>query len=74
MVAKEVKLMAFAESISIHQYIAGENENKLKTAGPREYPLVSSSCRKPRLNQNCLKIRFISNSSNQIFGYNSTSG
>ena len=45
------------------------NENKLKTAMPREHPLVGSSCRKPRLDHKFLKIRFISNSSNQIFGY-----
>ena len=45
------------------------NENKLKTALPREHPLVGSSCQKPRLDHKFLKIRLISNSSNQIFGY-----
>ena len=70
MVAKEVKLMALAEGISIRQYMDDWlNENKLKTAMPREHPLVGSSCRKPRLDHKFLKIRFISCSSNRIFGY-----
>ena len=64
MVAKEVTLMALAEGISIRQYIDGW----LITAMPRKHPLVGSSCRKPRLDHKFLKIRFISNSNNQIFG------
>ena len=58
-VAKEVKLMARAEG---------------RTAMPRKHLLVGASCRKPGLDHKFLKVRFISNSSNQIFGYNSTSG
>ena len=45
------------------------NKNKLKTAMSREHPLVSSSCRKPRLDHKFLKLRFISNSRNRIFDY-----
>ena len=45
------------------------NENKLKTAVPKEHPQVGSSCQKPRLDHKFLKIKFISNSRNRIFGY-----
>ena len=45
------------------------NKNKLKIAMPREHPLVGSSCRKPSLDHKFLKLRFISNSRNRIFGY-----
>ena len=70
MVAKEVKLMALAEGISIHQYIdSWLMRNKLKTAMSREHPLVGSSCRKPGLDHKFLTIGFNSNSRNQIFGY-----
>ena len=46
MVAKEVKLMALAEGIQyspVYRQLA--NEIKIKTAMPREYPQVGSSCR-----------------------------
>ena len=70
MVAKEVKLMALAEGISIHQYIDGWlMRTNSKTAMPREHPQVGSSFQKPRLDHKFLKIRFISNSRNQIFAY-----
>ena len=69
MVAKEVKLMALAEGIRIHQYIDDwSNESKNKTAMSREHPQVDSSCRKFGLDHKFPKIRVNSNSRNQIFG------
>ena len=44
------------------------NESKLKTAMPSEHPQVGSSCQKPGLEHKFQKIRFNTNSGNQIFG------
>ena len=64
MAAKEVKLMALAEGIRIHQYIDDESKNTMS----REYPQVDSSCSKSGLDDKFRKIRFNSNSRNRIFG------
>ena len=73
-VAKDLKLMALAEGISICQYIDGWlmiTNSKQQCQGYTHW--VVHVVERPGLDHKFLKIRFISNSTNQIYGYNSTS-
>ena len=69
MVAKEVKLMALAEGICIHQYIDGwlMRTNSKQQCQENPYWLVHLFESLGWIKY--LEIRFISNSSNLIFGY-----
>ena len=72
-VAKELKLMAFAEGISIHQYIDGwlMTNSQQHCQGYAHWWCILS---RAWVGSQISKIRFISNSINRTFGYNSTSG
>ena len=50
------------------------NDNKFRTAIPGIDPLGMHLVEEPGLDHKFLKIRFISNSINRSYGYNSTSG
>ena len=73
-VAKELKLMALAEGISIRQYIDGwlmTTNSKPQCQGYTHWGCILS---RAWVGSQISKIRFISNSINRSYGYNSTSG
>ena len=72
-VPKELKLMAFAEGISIHQYIDGWLMTNSQQHCQGYTHWVVHVVERPGLDHKFLKIRFSSNSTDRVYGYNSTS-